>query len=529
MQEKSMKKIYSILLILAAAAGVTNCSKADLVENKETGIGGTIVYATTDATTKTTLADDYKVLWSTGDKIKFVKNGEFTTTYTYTLLSGEETTNGTFRCAETPVDGTYTVYYPASYDGTNWPAQTYAGEKGISGAPMKATNVTVSGGVVPNISFNNVGGILRYTVKGSKTIRTINVKSGLTLNVTLSCGTSGIALATEGTVFNVAVPEGTYSSATLKITATDNTVATKSATSFTVTKNKVSLATFEETDLSFVNPNVPDGFVDLGVTNCFGNPLYWKKCNLGATNPQDPGDYYMWGATALMYSAVDYTKTEGAFTFVTENPYGSNYKNTWDASKGFAWNNAPFTDGVYNNSDKKKVFTKYTTSDVYAKSNTPDNLTTLKPEDDAATAENPNWRMPTKDEFLDLRANCVWIWTTNYNGTGTGYIVYKAKNGDSGMAYYSNKWHKWNSTQSKYEDYTGQEPTYESSDNHIFLPAAGIGSEAKLNNYNKGGSYWSSSLATPDNLAFALSFMSSGFNISAGQRQNGHSIRPVTE
>ena len=250
-----MKKINSILMILAAAAGFTNCSKAELVENKETEKGGTVVYASTDVATKTTLADDYKVLWSTGDQIKFVKDGATTTTYTFTLLSGEGTTNGTFTYAQTPEDGTYTVYYPATYDGTSWPAQTYVDATDISGAPMKAT-ATVSGGSVSDISFKNEGGILRYTVKGSKTIKSINVKSGSTLDVTLSCGTSGVALSTEGTVFNIALPAGEYSNATLTFTATDNTVATKTASTFTVKKNKVSLATFEATALSFALPGL---------------------------------------------------------------------------------------------------------------------------------------------------------------------------------------------------------------------------------------------------------------------------------
>ena len=45
---------------------------------------------------------------------------------------------------------------------------------------------------------------------------------------------------------------------------------------------------------------VPTGFVDLGITDAEGKPLYWKETNLGASNASDPGDYYMWGTTALM-------------------------------------------------------------------------------------------------------------------------------------------------------------------------------------------------------------------------------------
>ena len=259
-----MKKINLFLTILAAAAGFTNCSKAELVENKETEKGGSVVYATTDAATKTTLANDYKVLWSTDDQIKFVKDGATTTTYTYTLSSGAGTTSGTFTYDQTPVDGTYTVWYPAAFDEPYWHIQNYVNATDdISGAPMKAT-ATVSGGIVSDISFKNEGGILRYTVKGNKTIKNIKVKSASReLDVTLDCG-DGAALTEEGTVFNIVVKPGTYSDDTLTFSATDNTVATKTASTFTVTKNKVSLATFEAADLLFLPAGALPGVFTVG-------------------------------------------------------------------------------------------------------------------------------------------------------------------------------------------------------------------------------------------------------------------------
>ena len=231
-----------------------------------------------------------------------------------------------------------------------------------------------------------------------------------------------------------------------------------------------------------------------------------------------------------MYSAVDRSKTDDAFTIVTENPYGDNYKNTWDASLGFNWNNVPFTDGVFNNPSNKNVFTKYTTIDTYAKSGTPDNITTLQPEDDAATAKNANWRMPTLDEFKTLAANCVLIWTDNYNSTGNaGYIVYKAKNdADKGKANMNGTWKMWDAADSKYIANTGSEPTgYSTSDIHIFLPAAGIGYENRINNPNIGGVYWSGTLGSTNDTAYALTVMKGGISLSEGQRQYGYSIRPV--
>lgn len=238
---KSMKKINSILMILAVAAGFTNCTKVNIVENNK---DGAVVYATTGEVTKTTLSDDYKVLWSQGDQVKFVKDGDATTKYTFDLESGSGTASGTFTCTETPKEGTYTVYYPASYDGTNWPAQTYVNATDISGAPMTATATVGSDGSISDITFANEGGILRYTVKGTKSIKSINVKSGSALDVTLGCG-DGVELTAEGTVFNIALPAGTYTDATLTFTATDNTVATMTASEFIVKKNVVSLATFE--------------------------------------------------------------------------------------------------------------------------------------------------------------------------------------------------------------------------------------------------------------------------------------------
>ena len=276
---------------------------------------------------------------------------------------------------------------------------------------------------------------------------------------------------------------------------------------------------------------VPTGFVDLGIKDAEGKPLYWKETNLGASNASDPGDYYMWGATALMYSAVDRSKTNDAFTFVTENPYGDNYKNTWDASLGFNWNNVPFTDGVFNNASNRNVFTKYTTIAEYDKSGTPDNITTLQPEDDAATAKNANWHTPTYDEFVALATNCVLVWTDNYNSTGNaGYIVYKAKNdADKGKANNKNgTWTMWDAANSKYIANTGSEPTgYSTSDIHIFLPAAGRGFGKGFAVLNAGAVYWSGTLGSTDDTACGLTAYNAGISLGEAQRQYGYSIRPV--
>ncbi len=238
-----MKKIYALITLLAAASGFVSCSDNDEVMNNALPASTpevVEVHAYTGAETRTLLDNEYNVLWASSDKI-MIGPQEFT------LSEGAGSSMGTFT-GTAPADGEYTAYYPSTYKGAIWPEQKYAGAGNISGAPMVAT-ATVSNGEIDALKFKNVGGVLRYTVKGSKSIKSINVK-GNGLDITLDCG-DGVALTSEGTVFNIALPEGSYSNAKLTFRATDGMMAIKTAATFKVTKNMVSKATFEATDLSF--------------------------------------------------------------------------------------------------------------------------------------------------------------------------------------------------------------------------------------------------------------------------------------
>ena len=125
--------------------------------------------------------------------------------------------------------------------------------------------------------------------------------------------------------------------------------------------------------------------VDLGLPS----GLKWATCNVGATKPEEYGDYFAWGET----------KTKSSYSYY-------NYK----------WSN----DG-YNN------FTKYNTSSDYG---TVDNKTVLELADDAARANwGGAWRMPTDAEWTELRENCTWTWITK-NGVN-GYEVKSEANGNS--------------------------------------------------------------------------------------------------
>ena len=538
-----MKKIYSILMILAAAAGFTNCSKAELVENKETEKCGTVVYASTDVATKTTLADDYKVLWSTGDQIKFVKDDATTTTYTFTLSSGEGTTNGTFTYSQTPEDGIYTVYYPATYDGTSWHDQTYAGATDISGAPMKAT-ATVSGGSVSDISFKNEGGILRYTVKGSKTIKSINVKSGSSLDITLSCGTSGVALTAEGTVFNIALRAGEYSNATLTFTATDNTVATKTASTFTVTKNKVSLATFEATALSFLTDGALPGLftVGKGADGTAGTAddvqVRFSKGNLYASRTSSTSNDWSWGFYDKQYqfhsSSMPEISTSGGSRTAAEGDteidlFTWGYDNT--STKGSYSLNPVNTSGITgHNSDGNQFDTNEDWGSISGLPSAP---------------YSGGWRTLTKDEWVYLLNTRT---SSTVNGTANArYLKCKVNDGTRdvygllifpdtftwpttvtapGASDINKKNLAWNLVpgynQTQFEALEGA--------GAVFLPAAGYRSSgSSVSSVGGSGRYWSSTAYDSGN-AYYLNFDKLNFSPDGPfYRSLGFSVRLITE
>ncbi len=135
--------------------------------------------------------------------------------------------------------------------------------------------------------------------------------------------------------------------------------------------------------------------VDLGLS------VKWATCNVGASSPEDYGDYFAWGET---------------------EPKTENEACNWSTYK---WCNGSLT--------------KYNNSSSYG---TVDNKKTLELADDAARANwGGAWRMPTDAEMTELREQCTWTWTTlngvnGYKVTGTngnsiflpaaGYRVYSS-------------------------------------------------------------------------------------------------------
>ncbi len=129
-------------------------------------------------------------------------------------------------------------------------------------------------------------------------------------------------------------------------------------------------------------------FVDLGLPS----GTLWATCNVGATNPEDYGDYFAWGETTT--------------------------------KETYRWN----TYSLCNDGSNHKL-TKYCNNSSYGNNGFTDTLTTLESVDDAATANwGSAWRMPTKEDFEELNNNCTKTWTTQ---NGVNGALFTGPNGKS--------------------------------------------------------------------------------------------------
>lgn len=231
-----------------------------------------------------------------------------------------------------------------------------------------------------------------------------------------------------------------------------------------------------DTDPVPVDPYNGHAYVDLGLPS----GLKWATCNVGATKPEEYGDYFAWGDTVPYYSSQD--------------PL------TWKEGKsdGYDWPSYTWCKGSYN------TLTKYCNKSNYGKDGFTDSKTTLDPEDDAASYQwGGIWRMPTNDDFDELiatkdnTADYTWTWcdgsTTKYAGTDVkGWQIVRISTGAT-----------------------------------LFLPAAGSRGGSYLYNVGYYGNYWSSSLNDNPGGAWDIFFHSSYVGTDYGSRNYGQSVRPV--
>ena len=116
-------------------------------------------------------------------------------------------------------------------------------------------------------------------------------------------------------------------------------------------------------------------YVDLGLPS----GLKWAACNLGATSPEQPGDYYAWGET--------------------------------EPKERYDWDTYKYAEAVtLTNGSTAHRMAKYSViRDASLEGFVNDGKTQLEPADDAATVKlGAPWRMPTEAEIEELVEGCTW-------------------------------------------------------------------------------------------------------------------------
>ena len=148
---------------------------------------------------------------------------------------------------------------------------------------------------------------------------------------------------------------------------------------------QVSFTTNEQSSTPNYSTENGHEYVDLGLS------VKWATCNIGASVPEEYGDYFAWGETTP--------------------------KNSYDWTTYKYCNGSDTTLTKYNNNKNHGTIDSINTPGLAL--------------GDAAAHTNwgGSWRMPRGGELKELEYNCIWEWTTQ-NGVN-GYIVTSRSNGNS--------------------------------------------------------------------------------------------------
>ncbi len=208
-------------------------------------------------------------------------------------------------------------------------------------------------------------------------------------------------------------------------------------------------------------------YVDLGLPS----GTLWATTNVGATNPEDYGDYFGWGET------VPYGKED------LSNAMNYNYAGTY-VKTYYNWDTYKWCEGAYN------TMTKYCTNSIYGYNGFVDDKSELDPEDDAATANwGSKWQMPSEDQLYELQTNCTRNWTQRNNVNGCELV---GPNGNS-----------------------------------IFLPAAGYRATDYINHHINNAFCWSRTLSSNCGYSWEMRLSSSEAVMNPTSRLYGMPVRPV--
>lgn len=205
-------------------------------------------------------------------------------------------------------------------------------------------------------------------------------------------------------------------------------------------------------------------YVDLGLRSN-GKKILFATMNIGASAPQEYGDYFAWGETSKKYTSISGTSINGG-TFITSR---APFRNSGDSG-----------------------WTKY---------NGDDSKTTLDAEDDVAYVQwGGNWRMPDKAnlEFLLNSTYCTATWTSDYNSTGVSGFIFTGKG-----------------------DYT--------SNSIFFPAAGAASNRSISHTGESGYYWSRSRYESGQDNAYCLAFLEGPRMVNGSSREQGYPVRPVLE
>lgn len=417
-----------------------------------------------DATeTKTVRNEDGSVSWQTGDRISlFFGSGSnggsaFTTTDSGKTASFTGTIEA-FTAGGEDFDGGMVYFwglYPydaaATCNNTSVTTSIPSTQRGVAGTFSPGQHMTLARSENLLMSFKSVCSGLRFSLQtegvesavfhpiGDEAVVgdiTVSMSDGLPVVTSMRNTSTEITLIPDGGAFEVGkdyyfefAPFTAARGFEVTLHKGNQQATFTFSTSRTFARNKYTWKTNLDEGLEWSAIPGYDGKVDLGLS------VLWATCNLGASAPEESGDYYAWGET----SPKDVCNWE-------------NYK----------WSNNPSNGHghitKYNPPMRITGRPYYDYDDSYM-----DHKIILDADDDAASTQLQDlWRTPTIDEWNELLENCTWTWTKRNNVWG--YNV------------------------------SSNVPGYEG--NSIFLPAAGYCDERGYDSCSGlEGIYMSSSLA----------------------------------
>lgn len=499
-----MKKelLFKGLLILS----FISCNNNDVavLENDSITDGAELVVRAVmgdDNATKTAVqSNGTDIYWTPGDAINLFygnySSGQFTTSITSPAATADFTgtisaVTGTIEATGAPRSfwGVYPYNASNSCDGSGVTLTIPGTQSGVAGTFADNLNPTVAKSLGLDLTFYNVGSWFIFSVSRNDIASvTLNGNNSETLvgkvSVTMENSRPKVTGVTNGSTeitmtptdsvcfkvgkyyYMVLIPQTLDDGYSLTMVTSEGSSATCVVTGekeFSRSNARGKL--LADKGLSF--PEII--YVDLGLS------VKWAKYNIGATSPEEYGDFYAWGEIEPYYKAG----------YARENPQAH-----WKDGKtsGYAWPSYKWCNG------QAGSLTKYCSpGGNYGYNGFYDYLFTLEMSDDVARQKwGGSWRLPSSSEFKDLIDNCTWTWTT-LNGIN-GYRV-----------------------TSNISGYT---------DRSIFLPAAGK-RYSTIFDATYCGYYWSRSLYTESPLANSLDFTSKSVSRNHHDRFDGFSVRPV--